>query len=131
MEPNPPPAYIYKILLPSEISTSSPDSCTALTDLPTVISPTPFDLASGFVHLSSAGQVIDTLRRFFAEVDKILLLRIEYDSIRNQIQWEDVPLEEGTVKFPHLFGEIKKSNVNDLKWVERNGDWVSPDPFLI
>jgi uncharacterized protein (DUF952 family) len=73
----PTPRYLYK-LLPSD--TPTPESDT----LPV----SNLDQQSGFIHLSTALQVPNTLKIFFKDEPLVYVLRIEYEKVEGDIRWE-------------------------------------------
>jgi uncharacterized protein (DUF952 family) len=75
------PKYVYK-LVPS--SSPVPDT----PNLPERLPLSKLDTASGFIHLSTAVQIPGTLKHFFAEHDKVYVLRIEYAKVEGDIKWE-------------------------------------------
>ena len=79
------PIYVYK-LIPSTAPPQQP--------LPDRLPLSDLDVASGFIHLSTAIQIHGTLKHFFAGEPRVHVLRIEYARIKNDIKWED-PKAEG------------------------------------
>lgn len=73
------PRYIYKII-PSTTPVREP--------LPERLPVSELDQNSGFIHLSMAHQVPNTLRLFFAQEPLVYVLRIEYARVCQDIQWE-------------------------------------------
>lgn len=71
--------YVYK-LVPS--SAPIPES------LPDRLPVSDLDLQSGFVHLSSARQVPNTLKFFFKDEPVVYVLRLEYAKVEDNIRWE-------------------------------------------
>lgn len=47
------------------------------------------DETSGFVHLSTANQILGTLNTFFEEHEGIYVLRLSYEKIVANVRWED------------------------------------------
>lgn len=76
--------YVYK-LVPS--SMAIPDI------LPERLPVSDLDSKSGFIHLSTASQVPNTLRFFFAEESKVFVLRLKYNDIEKDVRWEDPKAE--------------------------------------
>lgn len=67
------------------------------------------DVRDGFMHLSSEGQVADTLARHFADADDLVLLTLALDRLpREQLRFE--PSSKGEL-FPHLHAELACSAV--------------------
>lgn len=76
--------YVYK-LVPS--SMAIPDI------LPERLPVSDLDSKSGFIHLSTASQVPNTLKFFFAEESQVFVLRLKYDDIEKDVRWEDPKAE--------------------------------------
>lgn len=73
------PRFVYKIV-PSTSPVREP--------LPERLPVSDLDKNSGFIHLSTAHQVLNTLKSFFAEEPLVYILRIEYQRIYEDIRWE-------------------------------------------
>ncbi|OLN86449.1 hypothetical protein CCHL11_06416, partial [Colletotrichum chlorophyti] len=85
------PEYLYKIV-PEEPPSPTPEQY-PLSDL---------DRNDGFIHLSTAEQVLGTADRFFATATKLWLLKLPYALLKKDIRWDDLP--SGDACFPHLYG---------------------------
>ncbi|CAO3679117.1 unnamed protein product [Umbelopsis vinacea] len=99
------PTYLYKIVLPdNSLIEQSPAA---------KFDPTPFNVASGFVHLSTATQTPHTANRFFNSNEAIWVLKIKYSDIATHVKWEEVThANDGSRDlFPHLFGTFSFANV--------------------
>jgi uncharacterized protein (DUF952 family) len=77
---SPKPRYIYKLV---SATAPVPES------LPEKLPVSDIDSRSGFIHLSTAPQVRNTLHYFFKAEPIVYVLRIEYDYVENDIRWED------------------------------------------
>ena len=64
------------------------------------------DLVDGFIHFSSADQVMETARLHFAEQSDLVL--VEVDSAAVKLVWEES--RDGQL-FPHLFDRLPLSAV--------------------
>jgi uncharacterized protein (DUF952 family) len=73
------PKYVYK-LVPS--SAPIPES------LPERLPISDLDQQSGFIHLSTALQVPNTLKLFFKDEPLVYVLRIGYENVQEKIRWE-------------------------------------------
>jgi Uncharacterized protein conserved in bacteria len=80
MDVLPPPRYLYKIV---------PSSSRVAEPLPERLPVSLLDQRSGFIHLSTARQVPNTLKFFFRDEPLVYVLRLEYDRIEHDIRWED------------------------------------------
>ncbi|KAH8550200.1 hypothetical protein BGW37DRAFT_75874 [Umbelopsis sp. PMI_123] len=118
--------YLYKIILPDNaLIEQSPAS---------QFEPSPFDVASGFIHLSTAQQTPNTARRFFSSNEAIWVLKIKYAAVASKIKWEEVThSDDGTNdSFPHLFGTFSIADVADVAKLNKDEDgaWVFPPGWL-
>ncbi len=60
----------------------------------------PVDLADGYIHFSTAGQVRETAAKYFAGEDGLLLVAVDPDALGDALRWE--PSRSGAL-FPHLY----------------------------
>jgi uncharacterized protein (DUF952 family) len=63
----------------------------------------PVDLQDGYIHLSTAAQLQETLDRHFAGQDDLWLAAVDLDALGDRIKWEP---SRGGQLFPHLYGEL-------------------------
>jgi len=56
----------------------------------------------GFIHTSTADQVPRTAARFYADIDDLVLLEIDPESVTPEIRWEP---SDGEL-FPHIYGPL-------------------------
>ena len=63
----------------------------------------------GFIHCSSAQQVIATANRLFRGRHDLVLLCIETQRVTAQIRYEN--LEGGTQLFPHVYGALEIASI--------------------
>ena len=73
------PRYLYKI-----VASNAP----IREPIPERLPVSELDRNSGFVHLSMAHQVPNTLKTFFKEEPVVYILRIEYGRVVQDIHWE-------------------------------------------
>ncbi|KAG6332118.1 hypothetical protein ID866_6970 [Astraeus odoratus] len=118
-----PPTYVYKLV--------SHTACTPISaeDLPEKLPVSCIDQASGFVHLSTAQQVPNTLKFFFGRDPHVHILRIPYARVEKDIRWEDPKAEVcgprgGEGVFPHLYNGLKlgKDEVESVRVLTRLTD---------
>ncbi len=85
------------------------------------------DLQDGYIHFSTASQLLDTLARHFARCDGLVLLKIELNQI--DIVWEAA--RDGDL-FPHLYDHLPLSSVVADYELKRSpsGDHIIPDDCL-
>ncbi len=63
----------------------------------------------GFVHLSSAEQLIGTLHKHYPGRDDLVLLSVDPARVTARLVWED--LYRSGIAFPHIYGPIELSAV--------------------
>jgi len=66
------------------------------------------DLADGYIHFSTAAQVVETARRHFKGQDGLLLVAIDPAALGDRLKYE--PSRGGDL-FPHLYAELPMSAV--------------------
>ena len=66
------------------------------------------DIADGFIHLSTAGQVEETAARHFAGQTDLLLVAIDSEKLGPALKYEP---SRGGALFPHLYGALDLSAV--------------------
>ncbi len=71
----------------------------------------PVDLADGFIHFSTAGQVRETAARHFAGQDGLLLVAIDAEALGSALVWEP---SRGGALFPHLYGVLALATVRSV-----------------
>jgi uncharacterized protein (DUF952 family) len=84
------------------------------------------DKADGFIHFSTADQIIESARRHRAGQEGLLLLAIDPTVLGDRLKWE--PSRSGD-PFPHVYGVI---DPRESAWVKplplgANGEHVFPE----
>ena len=84
MDPSPPPSedFVYRLLARDEWTMALQLGHYPATD---------FDRSSGFIHLSTLHQSIDTANLFFASSPSLLLLQLPTSSLQPHLVWDWVP----------------------------------------
>jgi uncharacterized protein (DUF952 family) len=86
------------------------------------------DRADGFLHFSTAKQLMGTLERYYANETGLALVAVNEDLLGSALKYE--PSRDGAL-FPHLYAPLP---VSAVKWVREigrdlNGGFVLPlDP---
>lgn len=76
----------------------------------------PVDVADGFVHLSTASQVRETLRRHFADQRDLVLIEVRADALpAGALRWE---VSRGGALFPHVYGDVPLAAVASVVAIE-------------
>ncbi len=82
------------------------------------------DLGDGYIHLSTAEQVIETARLHFAGQNGLVLLQLRAEALGERLKWEP---SRGGQLFPHLYGPLHTAEVVSARPLEVNAQgW--PDP---
>jgi uncharacterized protein (DUF952 family) len=61
------------------------------------------DARDGYIHLSTAAQVPETLRKHYVGQRALFLVEVDADAFGRELRWERSRNEE---LFPHLYGEL-------------------------
>lgn len=70
----------------------------------------PIDLADGYVHFSTGVQVRETVEKYFAGADGLMLLALDSDALGDELKWEP---SRGGALFPHLYRVL---SMDDVLW---------------
>ena len=83
----------------------------------------PIDLRDGYIHFSTAEQVVETAATHFAGIDDLTLVAVDAVALGPALRWEP---SRGGALFPHLYGPLP---VADVLWVRELplGDAGRPD----
>jgi uncharacterized protein (DUF952 family) len=76
----------------------------------------PIDQADGYIHLSTAAQLTETVTKHFPGVPDIIIAAVDLHAFGDRIRWE--PSRNGAL-FPHLYGAFKLDDIiahGDLAW---------------
>ena len=80
----------------------------------------------GFIHCSTASQVMRVARQRFRGRDDLVLLRIDPDHVEREVRFEN--LEGGDELYPHIYGELDLGAVSGIEplLVGPDGEFVTP-----
>lgn len=84
------------------------------------------DRRDGFLHFSSAGQIIESAARHKAGQTDLVLLAVDAEALGEALVWEK---SRGGALFPHLYGDLP---LNAVLWAKPlplgpDGTHVFPD----
>ncbi len=68
----------------------------------------PVDIADGFIHFSTAEQVVETVARHFASESDLVLVAVDPDKLDTGLRWEP---SRGGALFPHLYRPLHLTEV--------------------
>ena len=63
----------------------------------------PVDLADGYIHLSTAEQLSETIAKHFAGQSGLWLAAVDLEALGEAVQWEP---SRGGQLFPHIYGPL-------------------------
>ncbi len=86
------------------------------------------DKADGFIHFSTASQLAETLRLYYAGVNDILLIAVDGKALGETLKWEHAPSRGED--FPHLFAPLPLSAVRWVKPIGRDAQGMAVLPVL-
>ena len=70
----------------------------------------PVDLADGYIHFSTAQQVMETAAKHFAGEGDLVLVACDADALGEALKWE---ASRGGALFPHLYRPLCMA---DVRW---------------
>lgn len=77
----------------------------------------PVDLADGYVHLSTAAQLTETVDKHFAGQDDLHVAAVDLAALGVAVKWEP---SRGGQLFPHLYAELPLAAVIAYGTLERD-----------
>lgn len=110
---------VYKLLLAQEWADLEASG---------VFSGTPLDIKDGYVHLSTAAQVVETARLHFNNKGPLVLAEFSSEDLGTSLKYEAA--RSGSL-FPHQFGILKHAQVKRHWALKENGDgtYEFPEEF--
>jgi len=85
------------------------------------------DRADGYIHFSTAAQVVETAARHFAGIDDLVLVAVEATALGPALKWEP---SRGGALFPHLYGALTREAVLWVKPLPLGGNGAHVFPEL-
>jgi len=86
------------------------------------------DVADGFIHFSTSGQIVESAAKHRAGQDGLVLLSVNEDALGEALKWE---ASRGGALFPHLYSDLPVSAVRkaDPLPLGSDGAHIFPDGF--
>jgi uncharacterized protein (DUF952 family) len=72
----------------------------------------PVDLADGYIHMSTADQLDETLAKHFAGQTGLVIATIDLTHLGDALKWE---VSRGGALFPHYYGALPMAAVVETK----------------
>ena len=66
----------------------------------------PVDLADGYIHLSTAAQLTETVDKHFGGQDDLHVVAVDLKALGGAVKWEP---SRGGQLFPHIYGDLPLS----------------------
>lgn len=88
------PLTAYKVLTPEQMAVLEEDR---------VFAGAPVDLTDGYIHLSTAEQLTETVDRHFAGQDALWVAAVDLEPLGDAVRWEE---SRGGALFPHLYAPL-------------------------
>lgn len=85
------------------------------------------DARDGFIHFSTASQVVDTARKHFFGQRALFLVEVDGDVLGDALRWERSRNDE---LFPHLYGELDLGAVISIVSLNMRSDGYHDIPEL-
>jgi uncharacterized protein (DUF952 family) len=85
------------------------------------------DLADGFIHFSTAAQIVESARRHRAGQEGLLLVAVDADRLGDRLKWE--PSRGGDL-FPHLYGRLDPAESASVRPLPLGPDGLHVFPEL-
>jgi len=101
---------VYKVMLAEQFAQFQRDG---------VFHGAPVDIADGYIHLSCAYQLAETLDKHFSGVAGLMLVAVDLSRLGDTVRWE--PSRRGQL-FPHIHGVLPVEAVVAVGPVERTDD---------
>ncbi len=96
------PPKAFKILTPAQWRTFQAEG---------IFHGAPVDLADGYVHLSTAEQLEETMAKHFAGHRSLMIVEIDLDGFGDTLRWE---VSRGGALFPHVYAPLPLSAVKSI-----------------
>lgn len=77
----------------------------------------PVDLADGYIHLSTAAQLTETVDKHFAGQSDLWVAAVDLSALGDAIKWEE---SRGGALFPHIYAPLPLSAVVAYSPLERD-----------
>lgn len=78
----------------------------------------PIDLADGYIHMSTADQVTETVDKHFAGQKDLFVAAVDLASLGDSVKWE---VSRGGALFPHIYADLPLNAVTAHGPLRRDG----------
>ena len=85
------------------------------------------DLADGFIHFSTAAQIVESARKHRTGQAGLLLVAVDADRLGDRLKWEK---SRGGDLFPHLYGPLDPAESTSVRPLPLGPDALHVFPEL-
>lgn len=85
------------------------------------------DRADGFIHFSTAAQIVESARRHRAGQSGLLLVAVDPERLGDRLKWE---ASRGGDLFPHLYGPLDPAESASVRELPLGPDGAHRFPLL-
>ena len=104
------PTTAYKVLTAGQMAALEADG---------VFTGAPVDRQDGYIHLSTAAQLTDTVDKHFAGQSDLHVAAVDLAAMGDAVKWEE---SRGGQLFPHLYGDLPLNAVIGYGPLQRDDD---------
>ena len=104
------PTTAYKVLTQAQMDALEADGSFAGAEV---------DLADGYIHLSTADQLTETVDKHFAGQGDLHVVAVDLDALGDAVRWEE---SRGGQLFPHIYAVLPLTAVVAYSPLERGDD---------
>lgn len=104
------PLVAYKVLTAEQMARLEADGTFA---------GAPVDLADGYIHMSTADQLDETVSKHFAGQDDLHIAAVDLEALGDAVRWEP---SRGGALFPHVYAPLPLSAVTAYSPLARGAD---------
>jgi uncharacterized protein (DUF952 family) len=79
----------------------------------------PIDRTDGYIHLSTAAQLTETVSRHFAGQHDLTIAAVDLDALGDSVRWEPSRHDQ---LFPHLYAQLRPEAVLGYRPLAWNAD---------
>lgn len=79
----------------------------------------PIDLQDGYIHLSTAAQLTETVEKHFAGQSDLHIAAVDLEALGDAVRWEE---SRGEQLFPHVYAALPLDAVIAYGPLDRDGD---------
>jgi uncharacterized protein (DUF952 family) len=72
----------------------------------------PIDLADGYIHLSTANQLDETMTKHFVGQAGLVIAEVDLEQLGDAVRWE---ISRGGALFPHIYAALPMSAVLGMR----------------